>query len=227
MKEKHIQDFATFTERIKQTRAVKEKEELSAKQEEYGNFFRDMLKKYNVSSPAELSEEKKKEFFNEINKGWDGSVTKAGKEALNEGAMSEIHRLAKLAKDENDFIKKVKASDEEELNINFTKDVVAMLKALYHDTVNEGNAFGAARAEAIAKGEKTFKVGDEEYPVEKVDDEDKENAKEFTGEGNAFGAARAEAIAKGKKTFKVGDEEYPVEKVDGEDKENAEEFVKK
>lgn len=47
---------------------------------------------------------------------------------------------------------------------------------------NEGNAFGAARAEAIAKGEKTFKVNGEEYDVESVDKEDKENSKEFVEE---------------------------------------------
>ena len=98
--------------------------------------------------------------------------------------------------------------------------------------VEEGNAFGAARAEAIAKGEDKFKVGDEEYDVEGVDADDKENAKEYAEEegieveeGNAFGAARAEAIAKGEKTFKVGDEEYDVEGVDADDKENAEEYA--
>ena len=98
--------------------------------------------------------------------------------------------------------------------------------------VEEGNAFGAARAEAIAKGEDKFKVGDEEYDVEGVDADDKENAEEYAEEegieveeGNAFGAARAEAIAKGEKTFKVGDEEYDVESVDADDKENAEEYA--
>ena len=48
--------------------------------------------------------------------------------------------------------------------------------------IKEGNEFGAARAEAIAKGEKTFKVGDKEYPVEDVSKDDKENAKEFVEE---------------------------------------------
>jgi hypothetical protein len=91
--------------------------------------------------------------------------------------------------------------------------------------IEEGNAFGAARAEAIAKGDDKFKVGDEEYPVEDVDAEDKENAEEFAAEGNAFGAARAEAIAKGEKEFTVDGETYPVEDVDAEDKENAEEFA--
>jgi hypothetical protein len=48
--------------------------------------------------------------------------------------------------------------------------------------IEEGNEFGAARAEAIAKGEKTFKVGDEEYPVEDVSKEDEENAEEYAEE---------------------------------------------
>lgn len=48
--------------------------------------------------------------------------------------------------------------------------------------LNEGNAFGAARAEAIANGEDSFEVGGETYPVEDVDAEDKENAEEFAGE---------------------------------------------
>ena len=50
------------------------------------------------------------------------------------------------------------------------------------EEIEEGNEFGAARAEAIAKGEKTFKVGDEEYPVEDVSKDDKENAEEFVEE---------------------------------------------
>jgi len=48
--------------------------------------------------------------------------------------------------------------------------------------LEEGNAFGAARAEAIAKGEKEFKVDGETFKVEDVDAEDKENAEEFVEE---------------------------------------------
>ena len=54
--------------------------------------------------------------------------------------------------------------------------------SLEAEEVEEGNAFGAARAEAIAKGEDKFKVGDEEYDVEGVDADDKENAKEYAEE---------------------------------------------
>lgn len=65
--------------------------------------------------------------------------------------------------------------------------------------IEEGNAFGAARAEAIAKGEKTFKVGDEEYDVESVDAEDKENAEEFAEEEGIATEAVTESAS-----FKMG-----------------------
>ena len=65
-------------------------------------------------------------------------------------------------------------------------DLLAMAKDYFgikeSEEIEEGNEFGAARAEAIAKGEKTFKVGDEEYPVEDVSKDDKENAEEFVEE---------------------------------------------
>ena len=49
-------------------------EELSPLQKEYREFFRLMLDKYGVTSPAKLSEKKKKEFFNEISKKWEKGV---------------------------------------------------------------------------------------------------------------------------------------------------------
>lgn len=39
---------------------------------EYKAFFEKKLKEYGVSSPAELSDEDKKKFFNEIDKEWKG-----------------------------------------------------------------------------------------------------------------------------------------------------------
>jgi hypothetical protein len=41
-------------------------EQLSESQEEYQKFFQSKLEKFGVKSPAELSVEKKKEFFTEI-----------------------------------------------------------------------------------------------------------------------------------------------------------------
>jgi len=76
--------------------------------------------------------------------------------------------------------------------------------------VSEGNAFGAARAEAIAKGEKTFKVDGEEHDVESADKEDKENAEEFVSERSAFLAARAKAIQEESDEFEFNGKTYPV-----------------
>ena len=47
--------------------ALSEKE-----QSEYQKFFASVLKKFGVSSPAELSGDKEKEFYNYIDKNWDG-----------------------------------------------------------------------------------------------------------------------------------------------------------
>ena len=69
----------------------------------------------------------------------------------------------------------------------------------FEKELSEGNAFGAARAEAIAKGEKTFKVGDEEYDVEDVGAEDKENAEEYAEEEGIATEAVTESSA-----FKMG-----------------------
>ena len=44
--------------------------------DEYKKFFKSMLKKFGVESPAELSPEKKKEFFNKIEKDYDKELPK-------------------------------------------------------------------------------------------------------------------------------------------------------
>ena len=48
--------------------------------------------------------------------------------------------------------------------------------------IGEGNAFGAARAKAIANDDTEFEVDGEEFEVEDVDKEDEENAEEFVEE---------------------------------------------
>tara|TARA_B100001057_G_scaffold397776_1_gene408041 strand:+ start:2391 stop:3677 length:1287 start_codon:yes stop_codon:yes gene_type:complete len=80
---------------------------------------------------------------------------------------------AGLAKVNKDIEKKGEAKESLEVN----EELESILQEL-----REGNAFGAARAEAIAKGEDKFKVGDEEYDVEGVDADDKENAEEYAEE---------------------------------------------
>jgi hypothetical protein len=42
------------------------------KEEDYREFFKGMLSKWNIKSPTELSDDKKKEFFDQVDKGWKG-----------------------------------------------------------------------------------------------------------------------------------------------------------
>jgi hypothetical protein len=42
------------------------------KEETYKEFFNKKLKKYGVKSPAELDDDQKKKFFDEIDKEWTG-----------------------------------------------------------------------------------------------------------------------------------------------------------
>lgn len=49
---------------------INEKKELSKLQIEYREYFKFMLKCYEVDSPTKLSDEKKSEFFDNVKKYW-------------------------------------------------------------------------------------------------------------------------------------------------------------
>lgn len=133
---RHIQDFKSFTEVMKQSRALKEEEEKSAKQEEYAQFFKSLLQKYGATSPADLSDEKKKEFFDEINKGWDGSVTKAGEESLKESLNeAEINSDAEFKEYATKVLKQMHGNDYDEAKGNDVIDGLLSKK--------KGNDYGA------------------------------------------------------------------------------------
>jgi len=61
--------------------------EASGDKEAYKKFFDAALKKFKVSSPAELKGEDKKKFFDYIDKNWEGDNEKA------EGAMSQVREF--------------------------------------------------------------------------------------------------------------------------------------
>lgn len=50
---------------------------------EYREYFNKLLKKWNVSSPAEIADDKKDDFFEEVDKGWT-SEAEEGKKASSE-----------------------------------------------------------------------------------------------------------------------------------------------
>ena len=95
-------------------------------------------------------------------------------------------------------------------------EFLGIKESVNEEIIGEGNAFGAARAEAIAKGEDKFKVGDEEYGVEGVDADDKENAEEYAEEEGI--KTENEEVTEDEIEIKVdGDYEIEVEKEDDEE----------
>ena len=42
--------------------------------DEYQEYFQGMLKKYKIDSPAELSKEDMRKFFNDVSDGWEKGV---------------------------------------------------------------------------------------------------------------------------------------------------------
>ena len=64
--------FENFSEYILKTNESNKAARLDEEQSKYTEFFKKKLEKYKVKSPAELSEEDKKKFFNEIEKEWKG-----------------------------------------------------------------------------------------------------------------------------------------------------------
>ena len=55
------------------------------KEETYKEFFAKKLEKYNVKSPAELSDEESKKFFDEVDTEWEGE-----KEEIEEGKKTDL-----------------------------------------------------------------------------------------------------------------------------------------
>ena len=58
-------------EEVEETKVDPKAEELSDKQKKYQAFFQKALKKFGVKSPSELDKEKRKEFFNYVDKNYD------------------------------------------------------------------------------------------------------------------------------------------------------------
>ena len=72
--------------------------------DEYMKFFSDTMKKFGVKSPAELSDEDKKKFFNQIDKGWKGDNEKAEEVEEKEGLGKRVKTRMKAEQDEDDDV---------------------------------------------------------------------------------------------------------------------------
>lgn len=75
-----------FSDVIETIRKVNE-QELSDLQKSYREYFTDKLKKFDAESPADLNDEQKKEFFNEIKKDWEKGKDVKESEDVNESLL--------------------------------------------------------------------------------------------------------------------------------------------
>ena len=71
--------------------------------EEYMKFFAAKLKKYGVKSPSELSDEDKKKFFDEIDKGWKGDNEKPEPGDKKEESLGKRVKARMEAEDEKPY----------------------------------------------------------------------------------------------------------------------------
>lgn len=76
-----------FSDVIETIRKVNE-QELSDLQKSYREYFTDKLKKFEAESPADLNDEQKKEFFNEIKKDWEKGKGVKESQEINESALA-------------------------------------------------------------------------------------------------------------------------------------------
>lgn len=89
-----------FTEWVGAIREAEERQ-MSELQKSYKDYFGAKLNKFGAKSPADLTEEQKKEFFNEIKKDWEkGQGAKpAGQKDVEEHGVKESINMNEAAKD--------------------------------------------------------------------------------------------------------------------------------
>lgn len=66
-----MQHFYNNLKLFREAKYKKEQEQQSGDREEYEKFFQATLKKFGAESPQDLDKEKRKEFFDYVNKNWD------------------------------------------------------------------------------------------------------------------------------------------------------------
>lgn len=107
-----------FSEWIAPIREAEKLKEAADKQTAYQEFFMKKLKEYGVNSPAEMDDDKKKKFFDEISSEWDSE--KGANESANEEVVSEEKEEDKeeeASEEEEDAEKKEETIDEASVQV--------------------------------------------------------------------------------------------------------------
>ena len=99
-------EYRKYMERLTPGETIKEK---SGDKEAYQKFFNSALKKFGVKSPAELEDDKKKEFYDYIDKNWKGDH----EEAFEFAKESKVSSIIDTVKNMWRMDEKVKKEDDD------------------------------------------------------------------------------------------------------------------
>lgn len=192
---KHIKNFASFSERLKAQNEEKKIQEKTGAQKEYADFFLKLLQQFDVSSPNELDDAKKKEFFDQVSKGWDKGVTASGEkmidESLTEGVEPELIEYATSLsiEERNGFL------------------------GTYHSAKRENKTSFEFKGKVYEiKGKKAIAPKVNEGEINEADIKDDESFKEYAKEilkkahGDDYDEAKAEETISGLLAKKEGDD---------------------
>lgn len=175
---------------------------------EYQKFFQSALKKFGVESPADLkTDEKKKEFFNYVDKHWKGEKNE---ETIHEAPSPQLRNMVL------EIIKSHKNK-----GVDFDTIVTEMLKKvgiprknlekLVREVLEWWEGSGSVYATANKRTMQKLWYS-EEVDLQKNGEEHSERI----SEANAFLKARAVAMWEGKETFEFNGKTFPLIKVKGE-----------
>jgi len=183
----------------------------------YKKFFNDSLKKFGVTSPEELSAEKKKEFYNHIDANWN-SDDEPGSDGKKDKPKKDVDEgkgmppwLKKGKKDDKDSEDEVKEEHDEEDEDEDEEEVEEGLNAQYKKDLKAS----ACKSEEI-KEEDWSKMGDRSKDWTRrqyqkaVAAGDKERAKDFI---DTYGRGVTKKVghgqdAQGKEIGKFGDKAF-------------------
>ena len=99
-------EYRKYLERITPGETIEEKK---GDKEAYQKFFNSALKKFGVKSPSELEGDKKKEFFDYVDKNWTGDT----EEALEFAKESKVSSIIDIVKNMWQVDEKVKKEDDD------------------------------------------------------------------------------------------------------------------
>jgi len=194
---KHIKNFATFSQVLQSQNEEKKIQEKSTAQQEYADFFLKLLKDFDASSPNDLSDEKKKEFFDQLAKGWTPGkgITDAGKEMVGESLIEGV---------EPELISYAAALSVEERN---------GFLGTYHSAKRENKTSFEFKGKVYEiKGKKATAPEVNEGSINEADIKDDEGFKEYAKEilkkahADNYDEAKAEETIKGLLAKKEGDD---------------------